>query len=129
MWCLSSLSGIKSSHLVLEGEVLSTGPPGMSPRCHCFLFLSFFLWRMASRARGVIEPRSCGSRALLSGGIWDLSSLTRGQTLFSFTGRWSLNHCREVPLVFLETEMSKFVLFCYNSDRKLLQGVWYSLEK
>ena len=125
---LAPLSGIKSSHLVLEGEVLRTGPPGMSPGCHWFLFIYFFLWRVASRAHGL---SSCGSQALLSRGIWHLSSLTRGQTFVSCTGRWSLNHCttREVPLVFLEMEISKFVLFCYNSDRKLLQGVWYSLEK
>ena len=125
---LAPLSGVKSSHLVLEGEVLRTWPPGMSPGCHCLLFISFFIWRMASRARGL---SSYGSWALLSRGTWHLSSLTRGQTLVSCIGRWSLNHCttREVPLVFLEMEISKFVLFCYNRDRKLLQGVWYSLEK
>ena len=127
---LAPLSGIKSSYLVLEGEVLSTGPRGVSPRCHCFFIHVFnlFLWRMASRACGL---SSCGSWALLSGGIWDIRSLTRDQTLVSCTGRWRLNHwtIREVPLVFLEMEISKFALFCYNSDRKVLQGVWYFLEK
>ena len=89
---------------------------------------NLFLWHMASRAHGL---SSCDSWALLSGGIWDIRSLTRDQTLVSCTRSWRLNQwtIREVPLVFLVMEISKFALFCYNSDRKVLQGVWYFLEK
>lgn len=54
---LAPIPGIKSSHLVLEGEVLRTGPPGMSPGVTGFIHL-FLSLCVASRAHGL---SSCGS--------------------------------------------------------------------
>ena len=79
-------------YLVASG--LSCSTRDLSLRC-----AGYYLQRAGFSLVVACGLSSCSMRASLPDGMWDLSSLTRDQTLIPCIGRWILNRwtTREVP--------------------------------